>query len=71
MRPALHRLEAAGLLRSSWAEQAGRHRRLYELTAKGVSALADLQNDCENDHLTGPGRLVDGGGRVGAAPLGE
>jgi PadR family transcriptional regulator, regulatory protein PadR len=33
--PALHRLEAAGLLRSYWAEQAGRRRRLYELTARG------------------------------------
>ena len=43
--PALHRLEAAGLLRSSWTEQAGRRRRLYELTAKGVSASADLQGE--------------------------
>jgi PadR family transcriptional regulator len=43
--PALHRLEAAGLLRSSWAEQAGRRRRLYELTAKGVSVLAELQGE--------------------------
>jgi DNA-binding PadR family transcriptional regulator len=45
MRPALHWLEAAGLLRSSWAEQADRRRRRYELTAKGVSALADLQGE--------------------------
>jgi DNA-binding PadR family transcriptional regulator len=43
--PALHRLEEAGLLRSHWAEQAGRRRRLYELTAKGVSALAGLQGE--------------------------
>jgi PadR family transcriptional regulator, regulatory protein PadR len=43
--PALHRLEAAGLLRSYWAEQAGRRRRLYELTAKGASALVDLQGE--------------------------
>ena len=43
--PALHRLEEAGLLRSHWADQAGRRRRLYELTAKGVSALADLQGE--------------------------
>ena len=42
--PALHRLEAAGLLRSDWA-QAGRRRRLYELTAKGLSALVDLQGE--------------------------
>jgi PadR family transcriptional regulator, regulatory protein PadR len=43
--PALHRLEEAGLLRSSWAEQAGRRRRLYELTARGASALATLQGE--------------------------
>ena len=41
--PALHRLEADGLLRSYWAEQAGRRRRLYELTAKGVTALDELR----------------------------
>ena len=43
--PALHRLEEAGLLRSHWADQAGRRRRLYELTAKGLSALVDLQGE--------------------------
>ena len=42
---ALDRLEEEGLLRSYWAEQAGRRRRLYELTAKGASALADLQGE--------------------------
>ena len=40
--PALHRLEEAGLLRSSWDEQAGRRRRLYELTAAGATALVEL-----------------------------
>jgi DNA-binding PadR family transcriptional regulator len=43
--PALHRLEAAGLLRSSWAEQSGRRRRLYELTARGVSVLEELRGE--------------------------
>jgi DNA-binding PadR family transcriptional regulator len=44
--PALHRLEAAGLLRSYWAEQAGRRRRrLYELTASGASALEELRGE--------------------------
>jgi PadR family transcriptional regulator, regulatory protein PadR len=38
--PALHRLEAAGLLGSSWAEADGRKRRVYALTAKGETALA-------------------------------
>jgi PadR family transcriptional regulator, regulatory protein PadR len=41
--PALHRLEADGLLRSYWAEQAGRRRRLYQLTAEGVTALSELR----------------------------
>lgn len=38
--PALHRLEDAGLLASSWAETEGRKRRVYALTAKGAAALA-------------------------------
>jgi PadR family transcriptional regulator PadR len=38
--PALHRLEKAGLLGSSWAEADGRKRRVYALTDKGVAALA-------------------------------
>ncbi|HJZ85075.1 MAG TPA: helix-turn-helix transcriptional regulator [Polyangia bacterium] len=37
--PALHRLEAAGLLRSSWATENGRQRRVYTLTAQGRKAL--------------------------------
>jgi DNA-binding PadR family transcriptional regulator len=43
--PALHRLEAAGLLQSHWADQVGRRCRLYELTARGAAALADLQGE--------------------------
>ena len=38
--PALHRLEQSGLLASSWAEGAGRRRRVYRLTARGRGALA-------------------------------
>ena len=38
--PALHRLEDAGLLGSSWAEGEGRKRRVYGLTDKGAAALA-------------------------------
>ena len=38
--PALHRLERAGLLSSTWAEQTGRRRRVYKLTTKGRRALA-------------------------------
>lgn len=39
--PALHRLEDAGLLRSSWAAADGqRRRRVYALTDDGATALA-------------------------------
>jgi len=38
--PALHRLEDAGLLGSSWADAQGRKRRIYKLTDKGAAALA-------------------------------
>ena len=38
--PALHRLEEAGLLASSWAQAEGRRRRVYGLTDKGAEALA-------------------------------
>jgi|SRR5579872_4129133 len=43
--PALHRLEDAGLLASSWAETDGRKRRVYALTGKGATALAGEQAD--------------------------
>jgi len=38
--PALHRLEEAGLLHSSWAQADGRRRRVYALTDEGAAALA-------------------------------
>ncbi len=38
--PALHRLEDAGLLSSSWADADGRRRRVYALTSAGAAALA-------------------------------
>jgi DNA-binding PadR family transcriptional regulator len=37
--PVLHRLEAEGLLASSWSDAAGRKRRVYRLTRRGRSAL--------------------------------
>jgi DNA-binding PadR family transcriptional regulator len=39
--PALHRLEQAGLLKSSWAPGATRRRRVYSLSAKGRRALGE------------------------------
>lgn len=45
--PALHRLEADGMLRSRWSEVDGRRRRVYELTAKGSGALDSRRRDWE------------------------
>lgn len=39
--PVLHRLEADGLLASSWSTAAGRRRRVYRLTRRGRAALAE------------------------------
>ena len=38
--PALYRLEAGGLLSSSWTKAAGRRRRVYALTRRGRGELA-------------------------------
>jgi DNA-binding PadR family transcriptional regulator len=43
--PALHRLERQGLLRSQWADVGGRRRRVYRITAKGATSLADGQRE--------------------------
>ena len=37
--PALHRLEAGGLLDSRWSAEAGRRRRVYSLTRRGRREL--------------------------------
>lgn len=39
--PALHRLERAGLITSSWHTVAGRRRRTYQLTPSGQGALGE------------------------------
>ncbi|MGZ4201388.1 MAG: PadR family transcriptional regulator [Thermoleophilaceae bacterium] len=43
--PALHRLEDAGLLKSSWAPGATRRRRVYSLTPKGRRALGERRHE--------------------------
>jgi PadR family transcriptional regulator PadR len=43
--PALHRLEADGLLRSEWAVVDARRRRQYELTDRGRAALGERSGD--------------------------
>jgi PadR family transcriptional regulator PadR len=58
--PALHRLERAGLVRSSWSTATGRRRRTYELTPSGVKALDSTRADWQEFStavtalLTGP-----------------
>lgn len=42
--PALHRLEAAGLLTSAWSD-GGRRRRVYELTRRGTRELGERRTE--------------------------
>jgi DNA-binding PadR family transcriptional regulator len=39
--PALHRLEADGLLSSRWSVVGGRRRRVYSITKRGMKKLED------------------------------
>ena len=43
--PALHRLEQAGLLASSWSREFGRRRRVYALTARGRRELDERRGE--------------------------
>jgi transcriptional regulator len=43
--PALHRLEADGLLSSSWTVVAARRRRVYRLTRRGRTALGERERE--------------------------
>jgi PadR family transcriptional regulator, regulatory protein PadR len=43
--PVLHRLEADGLLSSTWSDATGRRRRVYRLTRRGRSLLARRRED--------------------------
>jgi len=43
--PALHRLENQGLLKSSWSEDTGRRKRVYQLTSKGQQTLNARQDE--------------------------
>lgn len=43
--PALHRLEAEGLLASEWDTASGRRRRVYTLTRRGRTALGERRGD--------------------------
>ena len=43
--PALHRLEAGGLLASEWSDGEGRRRRIYELTRRGRRELGTRRSE--------------------------
>ena len=43
--PALHRLERQGLFASQWSEETGRKRRIYAVTERGRTALAQQRQD--------------------------
>jgi PadR family transcriptional regulator len=43
--PALHRLEAARLVASSWQRTAGRRKRVYQLTELGRERLGEERHD--------------------------
>lgn len=46
--PALHRLEKAGLLESSWSEFSGRRRRVYSLTRSGKGAVKERRREWQS-----------------------
>jgi DNA-binding PadR family transcriptional regulator len=50
--PALHRLERAGLLASSWSEVNGRRRRSYTLTNGGKKAALEKRREWSTFALT-------------------
>ncbi len=56
--PALHRLERAGLVQTTWAEAGGRRRRLYELTPAGRRAL-DAERGTWRDFSAAVTALLD------------
>src|SRR5258708_35683018 len=56
--PALHRLEAAGLVTSSWDTGSGRRKRIYRLNRRGHAQLA--QERPAWGQLAGTGELVLG-----------
>lgn len=57
--PALHRLEASGLIASHWEPHAGRRRRVYALTAEGRAALAE-QRDTWDRFVAGVNAVLAG-----------
>jgi DNA-binding PadR family transcriptional regulator len=61
--PALHRLEQAGLLSSTWTTTAGRKRRVYALTRRGAATLVGQRKDWGR-FAKAVDALLSGGGRA-------
>ncbi len=61
--PALHRLEDAGLLVSTWDQAEGRRRRVYGLTGQGEAALAAQQTEWRR-FAVGVHAVLDWAGQV-------
>ena len=59
--PALHRLERAGLLASTWDEVGGRRRRTYRLTRSGKGAVREKRHEWEAFALAVQGVLGQAG----------
>jgi PadR family transcriptional regulator, regulatory protein PadR len=64
--PALHRLEADGLLRSRWTAAGGRRRRQYELTDRGIASLGVRSAEWRRfaaavEHVLGGVTVAEGG----------
>jgi PadR family transcriptional regulator PadR len=58
--PALHRLESAGLLSSSWSAESGRRRRVYRLTRRGRAVLS-IENEQWRRFARAVTDVVEGG----------
>jgi len=56
--PALHRLERARLVKSTWSVVSGRRRRSYQLTQAGKRALTDERHQWR-EFVTGVSSLLD------------
>ena len=65
--PALHRLEEAGLLSSTWSKESGRRRRVYALTRRGQRELGVRRSEWRDFSLAMDAVL---GGRMTPAPSG-
>src|ERR1700685_2241792 len=66
--PALHRLEDAGLLASTWDQAEGRRRRVYGLTDQGAAALAAQASEWRR--FAGGGDAVLGWAQAAWPPAG-